>query len=106
MTYFAVIREQGPTWNESCSMREQEHWLEHASYMNALAEQGFFVFAGPLRGSTKILLVIRSDSEEALRERLKADPWTSTGLLQVRSVEPWDVLVGKEEIDRVRGMKT
>jgi hypothetical protein len=47
MTYFAVTRTLGESWDPSRSMREQEKWDEHAAFMNALADDGFVVLGGP-----------------------------------------------------------
>src|SRR5450759_29684 len=48
MTYFAVIRERDSGWDDSRPMHEQENWDEHASFMNALVDDGFVVLGGPL----------------------------------------------------------
>lgn len=37
--------------------------------------------------------MINSASEEAIRERLAADPWHKVGLLQIGRVEPWTILL-------------
>jgi uncharacterized protein len=100
MVYFVVINEQGPNWIPSRSMRDQEKWTEHAAFVNALAEEGFIMFAGPLGGSSihRALLIADAESESAVRTRFAEDPWMQMGLLRVASVEPWEVLVGPEEI--------
>ncbi|MGD0250803.1 MAG: hypothetical protein ABSB97_07980 [Thermoplasmata archaeon] len=97
MTYFLVVNEQGPAWNPSRSMREQEKWAEHASFMNSLVEEGFVVLGGPIRGGAvhKARLIVRSVSERALRARLAEDPWMQMGLLQTLTIEPWEVLLSK-----------
>jgi hypothetical protein len=48
MTSFAVLRERGAAWDASRPLAEQPGWDEHASFMNALAEEGFVVLGGPL----------------------------------------------------------
>jgi uncharacterized protein YciI len=89
----AVRRVRGPAWNAALPMREQALWAEHAVFMNALAAEGFVVLGGPLGAGAEVLLVIDADSEETVRERLAADPWSRTGLLEVARVEPWTVLL-------------
>jgi hypothetical protein len=37
--------------------------------------------------------VVASTSEEAVRTRFAADPWTGSGLLVITRVEPWTVLL-------------
>ena len=48
MSYFAVIREAGPAWEDGKDAFGQPAVDEHASYMDALAGEGLVVFAGPL----------------------------------------------------------
>jgi uncharacterized protein YciI len=100
MVYFVVINEQGPAWDSSRSMRDQEKWTEHAAFVNALAEEGFIMFAGPLGGRSnhRALLVVDAESESVVRARFAVDPWMQLGLLHITSVDPWEVLVGPEAI--------
>ena len=91
MTYFAVRRVRGPAWNAAVPMREQKLWAEHAAFMNALAAEGFVVLGGPLADGAEVLLIIDASSEEAVRTRLDADPWSPAGLLEIARVEPWTV---------------
>jgi len=94
MKYFAVTRERGPAWNSSVSMREQKQWNDHASFMDALAEEGSVVLGGPLgEGERRFLLIFNADSEKAIEKRLAADPWTQMRLLQVTKIEPWEILL-------------
>lgn len=73
---------------------------DHAAFMNALADQGSVLCAGPLAGSEngrlRVLLIVSADSEAEIRRRLADDPWTSTDRLQITSIEPWNVFVGAE----------
>ena len=97
MPYFAVVNESGPAWNPSRSRRDQEKWAEHAAYIDALASEGFFLLVGPL-SPTKSLLIVKSDSEQAVKTRLAEDPWRTMGILRLLSIEPWEVLVGQERL--------
>ena len=54
--------------------------------MNALEAEGLARFAGPLEGTTEVLLVFRADSENEIDERLKADPWTRSGTSRPRGL--------------------
>lgn len=93
MTYFAVRRVRGPAWNVSLAMRAQAQWAEHAAFMNALASEGFVVLGGPLGSGEEVLLVVDAADEAAVRARLAADPWSRSGLLEMKSVEPWAILL-------------
>jgi len=92
-TYFAARRVRGPAWNATAPMREQALWAEHAAFMNALATEGFVVLGGPLGTGEEVLLVIDAASEDTIRARLAADPWTAAKLLVIQSVQPWTVLL-------------
>ena len=92
-TYMTVRRARGPAWNAALPMRSQALWDEHAAFMNALAAEGFVVLGGLLGAGEDVLLVVDSDSEDAVRTRLAADPWTEAGLLEIRRVEPWTILL-------------
>lgn len=88
-----MVRERGPAWDGSRSMREQDAWDEHAVFMDALARDGFVFLGGPQGAGARTLLVIDADSEGAVRTTLDKDPWSVMGLLTVASVETWTVLL-------------
>lgn len=92
-SYLAVRRVRGPAWNPALPLRGQAQWTEHAAFMNALAAEGFVVLGGPLGDGAEVLLIIAADSEATVRARLAEDPWTVSGLLALKSVEPWTVLL-------------
>jgi uncharacterized protein YciI len=93
--YFVVTRERGPAWDEARPMREQEGWDDHAAFMDALADEGFVVLGGPLgEGDQHFLHVVDAPSEEAVWERLAADPWEARQLTTV-AVAAWQVLLSR-----------
>ena len=96
MSRFAVIREAGSGWDQAKPLREQEAWVEHAVFMNALVEEGFVVVGGPVGGGPKTLLIIEASGEDEIRRRFDDDPWVPLGLLTVASVEPWEILLGEQ----------
>jgi len=95
-TYFAVRRRRGPAWNAALTMREQAGWGAHASFMNALAAEGFVVLGGPLADGTETLLIVDAASEDAIANRLANDPWSLTGLLEIASIQPWTILLDRD----------
>ena len=48
---------------------------------------------GPLDGEREILHAISAPSEQAVRERLAQDNWAQNGMLSIKSVEPWTILL-------------
>lgn len=101
MPNYVVVCEQGPAWIDSLPMREQEDWAGHATFMNALAAGGFVVLGGPMGDGRRhrARLIVRSNAERDVRERLASDPWAQLGLLTIESVEEWDVLLSNEPDD-------
>jgi uncharacterized protein YciI len=108
--HFAVTSEQGPKWDTSRAMRDQEHWSEHVDFINAVADEGFLVLGGPIggRGSDddptapvgdarlyRAMLIVNAPSEADVATRLEDDPRTVFGLLETRTIERWEVLVGE-----------
>jgi uncharacterized protein len=90
---FAVRIERGGPWDWSRDMREQDGWDEHARFMDSLAAEGFIVLGGPLEGGHDVLHVISAESEQAVRDRLAEDNWSQNGMLTIKSVEEWTVLL-------------
>ena len=93
---FIVIRVRGTQWQAGRHMREQKAWPEHAAFMNGLAESRFIVRGGPLGDGQRVLHIVESRSEQAIRERLAQDPWEAMGILRTESVEPWEVLLDRD----------
>jgi len=91
--FFAVRLERGGPWNWSRDLREQEGFPEHARFMDSLVEEGFIILGGPLEGGREVLHAVSAHSEEAVRERLAQDNWAQNGMLTVKSIEPWTVLL-------------
>jgi len=93
MTYYAVIREPGASWDAARTLREQEKWDEHAGFMDALVTDGFVLLGGPLEGGPKTLLIVKAESEQAIISRLADDPWKPMGMLRIATIERWEVLL-------------
>ena len=101
MSTFAVIREAGPGWRDG-GIYEQPAVAEHAAFMNALADSGFVLFAGPLAGTehgrVRVLLIVNAEDEDEIHRQLADDPWVPTEQLVTVSIEPWQILVGAERL--------
>jgi uncharacterized protein YciI len=96
---FAVIREAGPGWRDG-GISEQPGVAQHATFMNALADSGFVLFAGPLAGTehgrVRVLLIANAENEDEIHRQLADDPWVPTEQLLTVTIEPWQILVGSE----------
>jgi uncharacterized protein YciI len=98
---FAVIREAGPAWADG-GIYGQPGASEHAAFMNALADEGFILLAGPLAGTehgrVRVLLIVNAEDEDEIHRQLADDPWIPTEQLVTVSIEPWQILVGAERL--------
>jgi uncharacterized protein YciI len=90
---FAVRLERGGPWNWSRGLREQEGWEEHALFMDSLVDDGFILLGGPLEGDRDVLHIVDAPSQQAVRDRLAEDNWHENGMLRVKSIEEWTVLL-------------
>lgn len=91
--FFAVKLERGGPWDWSRGLRKQDGWDEHARFMDSLVEEGFIILGGPLAGEREILHVVCAASEENVRERLAQDNWHRDGMLTIKSIEEWTILL-------------
>ena len=102
MSLFAVTREAGPGWTDGKGAFDQPGVNDHAAFMNALADEAFVLFGGPLAGTedgrVRVLLIVNADSEAEIHRRLADDPWALTDQLRIVSIEPWKILVGAERL--------
>jgi uncharacterized protein YciI len=105
MTLFAVTREAGAAWQEG-GIAGQPGVEDHAAFMNALEDEGFVVFGGPLGGSEHgrlhVLLIVDAGDKAEIRTRLADDPWAER--LQIASVESWSILVGADRLAADRSL--
>jgi uncharacterized protein YciI len=94
---FVVRLERGGPWDWSRDMRQQDGWDEHARFMDGLVEDGFIVLGGPLEGGRETLHVVDAASEDGARARFAQDNWARNGMLTVKSVERWTILLASED---------
>ena len=91
--YYLVKLAHGRAWDHARRLRDQEGWDEHATFMDALTEEGIVILGGPVgEAGDEVLLVVDVESEAAIRTRLADDPWAND-MLTITSVEPWSVLL-------------
>jgi uncharacterized protein YciI len=93
---FAVIREGGARWDDARPPHEQDAWDEHLAFMGGLAESRFVVLGGWLADAPRTLLVVDAHDEADVRGRFEDDPYTAMDMLRITSIEPWELLLGRE----------
>ena len=105
MSYFVVTREAAPAWIDG-GITNQPAVGDHATFMNALADEGFVLFAGPLAGSEhgrlRAMLILNANSDAEIHRRLADDPWTRSQHLQITSIERWKIVVGAQRLAAAR----
>jgi catechol 2,3-dioxygenase-like lactoylglutathione lyase family enzyme/uncharacterized protein YciI len=89
MANFAVRLVHGPGWDDSRPIRGQDAWDAHAAFMDGLVDDGFIIVGGPVGDGAETLHVAQARDESEVRRRLAEDPWASSGLLRVGTIEPW-----------------
>ena len=98
---FAVRNLRGGPWDWARGMREQAGWKDHAAFMNGLVDEGVIVIGGPLEGDREALLIFRAASAQEVRRRLAEDPWAANGMLTVKSIERWTILLSPPAVDEI-----
>jgi hypothetical protein len=89
-TFLVVLHRSGPQWDPSRPIEEQSDWPEHASFMDALVDDGFVVLGGPLSNEHRVVLAVEAESDDAIRDTLARDPWSETHL-RVDTIERWTI---------------
>jgi uncharacterized protein YciI len=98
MANFAVRLVHGPGWDASRQIRDQQGWAGHAAFMDGLVDDGFIILGGPVGDGEQTLHAVEAADENEIRTRFAADPWAAAGLLQIGTVEPWELwLDGRPE---------
>lgn len=59
--------------------KRDQHRARHRAYLHELVERGVLLIAGPLTDDSGGLLIFNADSEEAVRDIMNADPFTTEG---------------------------
>jgi hypothetical protein len=88
--FLVTVHRSGPEWDGSRPLHEQSGWLEHASFMDGLVDDGFIVLGGPLADEYRVAHAVEAESEDEVRTRFARDPWSQTHLV-VESVDPWTI---------------
>lgn len=91
--YYVVRLERGGPWDWSRDMRQQPGWDDHARFMDSLVDDGWILLGGPLEGNRDTLHIFIATSDAAIRDKLGEDPWSPNGMLRVKSIERWTVLL-------------
>ena len=89
---FVVLSVAGPHRGLTKGTREQPYWDEHARFIDRITE-GFILMGGPFEEEGGAMLIVRAETEDEVREKLKPDPWYDHGILQLQSIHRWDIFI-------------
>ena len=67
--------------------------VEHAAFMDALAADGLIVLGGPIYSGDDFLFAIKAADESGIRLALEGDPWSESGMLELKSIRTWTILL-------------
>jgi len=56
--------------------------------MNRLAADGFVLLGGPLSDTDDFLLIVDAADANEINATLARDPWTQSGMLEVKDIQP------------------
>lgn len=103
MPYFVLNSQQGPAWQESKAMREQALWSEHVAFINEAMYHGRIILGGPLGDGHphRALLLLNEKSEVAVKAWADTDPWVQSRILRIHTIEPFEILVSDDKLDRL-----
>jgi uncharacterized protein YciI len=79
---FVVHFETGPSWNKTLAAADQRTFKEHSANLNRLRRNGAIVFGA--RYDELGLIFLRSDSLDAAKVVVDADPGVRSGLFVYR----------------------
>ena len=97
MYAIAIIRYRRPL-EEVLAVTER-----HRAYLRGLKEDGTLIASGPMdpRTGGMLLLTVPDDDVIGALDRVRdGDPYVTFGLAQYEMI-PWNVGVGKEDLDRI-----
>ena len=110
---FVVIRKQGSGWDPSRTMREQDYWPDHVTFVDGIVDQRSMLLGGPLsefdgngmpgdptdavgpNRTYRALIVLEADTQEELTNLLDDDPWSKHHVLETAAIYRWEMLVGE-----------
>ena len=100
MSVYLLTSLRGPGWVPNRSRREQDGWDAHATFMDALVDDGFVILGGPIGDGENAMLAIEANDEREIEQRFAADPWTTNGVLRIGKIEQWTIWLDSREVRR------
>ena len=91
---FAAFVHRADAWDHARPPQEQSGFPDHAKFVGELEASGFIAMAGLMLTSSDVLFIFRAESEDAVRQRMAADPWQKDGHARLGRVEEIQFRIG------------
>jgi uncharacterized protein YciI len=93
---FVVTSVAGPRRDLTKGTREQPLWTEHARFIDDITD-GFILMGGPFEEVGGAMLIVRAETEDEVRAKLRDDPWYIHGVIALQSIKRWDIFIDSRE---------
>ena len=94
MAVFAVRTARSTNWDDARGIREQDHFDEHAAFMDGLVARGTVILGGPVDSDDPqdiALMAVQADDADAVRAAFAGDPWLVHGIFRLADVRRWTI---------------
>lgn len=72
----------------------QAHRAPHRKHLNAQAEAGKLIMAGPFADESGGMIIFDADSEDEVREIMAADPFSTENVFATVEIKPVTIVAG------------
>lgn len=86
---FVILWAPGPAWVPGKTVREQPYWVEHATFMDSLFENGMVVLGGPFADATGSLVIVEAENEQEVADMCARDPFVEHDIFALNGLKQW-----------------
>ncbi|HEY4388041.1 MAG TPA: YciI family protein [Ktedonobacteraceae bacterium] len=86
---FVILWAPGTAWIPGKTVREQPYWTEHATFMDALFENGMVVMGGPFADATGSLVIVEAENEQDVADLFARDPFVEHDIFALNRLKQW-----------------
>ncbi len=86
---FMLLWAPGPAWLPGKTVREQPYWDDHATFMDALFENGMVILGGPFADTTGSVVIVEADNEQEVADVFAQDPFVLHHIFTRSLLKQW-----------------
>jgi uncharacterized protein YciI len=90
---FMILWAHGPAWVEGKTVREQPYWAEHATFMDALFDNGMVILGGPFADGTGSMVIVEAETEREVTDLFARDPFAVHNIFALSSLKQWTLFL-------------